>query len=115
MVGQRIIERVQALAVLGGEGDRIAEAEAVDLQQARLAGGAFALVGDRDYRLSLAAQPTGKVFVVGRHADPRVDQEEGHVGVGDGVLGLGAHARLQGFGGGLFQARRIDCNEAQIA
>ena len=101
--------------MLGGEGHRLAEAEAVNLQQPRLAGRALALVGDRDHRLSLDAQPIDKVLVEGRDANPRVDQEEGHVGDGDGVLGLVAHARLQGIGGRVFQACRVDGRKTQIA
>ena len=52
--------------------------------------------------------------VVGRDAGARVDQEQHHVGHGDGALGLGAHAPLQQFRGRILQSCRVDQREVEI-
>ena len=63
--------------------DRVAEAEAVELERLRLAAGLVDLVRDQEDRLVRAAQDRGELLVAGRDPGPRVDDEEDEVGLGD--------------------------------
>ena len=84
----RVVEIGQALAVLGRDRDRIAEAELIGFERAGLAGPALALVGDHDHRLAGAAHEIGECAVDRRQARARIDQEQDRVGAGDRRLGL---------------------------
>ena len=89
---QRVVEFAEALAVLGGKGDRIAEAEAEGLVGAVAPRHALGLVGDDDDRLSGAAHGRGEMAVGRRDPGARVDDEEDRVAIEQRGLGLGAHA-----------------------
>ena len=73
---ERVVEVGQALAVLGRDRDRLAEAESIGLDRAGVAGRALGLVGDEDDRLAERAQHRGEMPVERRHAGARVDQEQ---------------------------------------
>ena len=110
----RVVEVGEALAVLGGERDRIAEAERVGLGGAG-ARASLALVGDDDHRLAGAPHDVGEGAVDRRQAAAHVDQEQHRVGAADRHLGLRHHARGQAVGRGLVEARGVDDREAQVA
>ena len=67
--GERVVEIAEALAMLGGKRDRIAEAEAEGLIGAVAPGRALRLVGDEDDRLAGAAHELRRN--AGRSASPR--------------------------------------------
>ena len=113
-LAQGLIERAHPLPVLGRERHRIAQPQRESLEGARLPRLPFRLVGDEDHRLAGAAHEIGEIFVVRRHADARVDDEENGVGRDDGVLRLGAHAPFQRGARALLQPGRVDDGEAQI-
>ena len=112
---QRLEQIRQALAVLGRERDRIAEAQREGLVGACEAGAALGLVGDEDHGLAGAAHHFGERPVGGQDADARIDDEEDDVGIADGGLGLRAHAAEERFLGGFFEAGRVDDAEFEVA
>src|SRR5581483_8268013 len=87
----RFEELAHALAVGRGDGDRIAQAELVELRGRRVALQALALVrGDGERRAHLA-QLLGDQAVRRREPGARVDDEDHGVGLGDRLLGLARH------------------------
>ncbi len=111
---QRVVEFAQALAVLGGEGDRLAEAEAEHLVDAGLPRGAFRLVGDDDDRLTGAANGLGEMLVGGSEAGARVDHEQDRVAIDERRFRLRAHAPGERFRFALFKTRSVDDGEGQV-
>ena len=83
---QRVVEFAQALAMLGGEGDRLAKAETEHLVDARLPRGAFRLVGDDDDRLVGAAHRLREMLVGGGEPGARVDHEQDRVAIDEALL-----------------------------
>ena len=77
-----------AKALGGGHGQRLAQAEAMELGGQRQLGDAVALVGGDDARQRGAAQQVGDLLIARTHARAGVDHEHGHLRVGQ------ARARL---------------------
>ena len=111
---KRIIEFAEAFAVLGGKGDRIAEAEAEGLIGAVAPRHALGLVGDDDDRLAGAAHRRGEMAVGGGDPGARVDDEEDRVAVEQRGLGLRAHAAGERLGIALFEPGGVDDGEGEI-
>ena len=111
---QRVVEFAQALAVLGGEGDRLAKAERKHLVDARLPGGAFRLVGDEDDRLVGAAHRLSKMLVGGGEPGARVDHEQDRVAIDEGGFRLRAHAAGERFRIAFLETRRVDDGEGKV-
>ncbi len=101
--------------MLGADRDRLAEAERIGFERARLAGAALALIGDQDCGLAGLAHQIGE-GAIGRHrAGARIDQKQDRVGLRHRRRRLRLHARRKGFALGIFEAGGIDRLEAQIA
>ena len=111
---QRVVEFAQALAMLGGEGDRLAKAEAIDLVDARLPRCAFRLVGDDDDRLAGATHRLREMLVGGGEPGARVDHEQDRVAIDEGCLRLRTHAPGERFRIALLEARRVDDGEGKV-
>ena len=96
--GQFLDDRVEEVAGPGplqrGDGVQIAEAERIELGGLRLAAPRVGLVGDEHHGFAAAAQAVGDLVLDRDDAGLRVDDEEDHVGLVDGRLGLPAHGRL---------------------
>ena len=91
-VGEERLEQVgDALAVLGGELDGVAEAERERFENALLAGAPLGLVGDEHDRRRRAAEPAGDLLVERDDPGARIEQEQRDVGLRNGGLGLLAH------------------------
>ena len=99
--------------MLGGKGDRIAEAEAEGFIDA-VAPEAFGLVGDDDDRLAGAAHGRGEMPVGGVKARPRVDDKQDRVAIGERRFGLRAHAPGERVGIAFLQTRRVDDGEGEV-
>gem|GEM_PF-4239642 len=113
-VRQQRFEQVgNAHPVLGGERDRIAEAERIGLQHAAFAGAAFGLVGQHDHRHRRGAQPLADLLVQRRQPGARIDHEKCHIGGFQRRFGLLAHAAGKRFGLVVLPTRRIDDLEFQ--
>ena len=102
------LEIAQALAVLGGDGDRLAEAELERRVETFLAGAPLALVGDEHDGASRRAHQFAKRFVVRSHAFARVDDEQHEIGGGERRFALLAHALGDRAALGLLEPSRID-------
>jgi hypothetical protein len=79
-----------AVAVQRGKRDRVAEAEAVELERRRLPGRVVDLVREQKHRLVRLPEDLGDLLVAGRDPDLRVDDEEDEIGL------LHGRARLVG-------------------
>ena len=101
--------------MLGGNRDRVAEAERVGVQPARFAGGAFHLVGDQHGRLARLADEFGEHLVDPGRTAARVDHEKDRIGLPNRGLGLRAHAAGKALGRRLLKSRGIDHGEIKIA
>ncbi len=112
--GERVIEFAQALAVLGGEGDRIAEAEAEGFINPVPSRGAFSLVGDHDDRFASAMQALREMPVGGGETRARVDDEQDRVAIDERGLGLRAHPARERSRIALLEARSVDDGEGKI-
>jgi hypothetical protein len=82
---------LDAVAVRRRDRQRIAEAERVEVGSDHRAVDALGLVDDHMHRPPGAAQARGDVLVVRGAPGAAVDQEQQHVGLGDGLLGLARH------------------------
>ncbi len=105
----------EAFAVLGGEGDRVAEPKGERLVGAGHTGPALGLVGDEDDRASRPAGQFGEGLVGRQNTGAGVDHEQHHVGGEDRRFGLHPHPAGQGVVVGLFQAGGVDDPEDQAA
>ncbi len=118
-LGKRLAHRLEqvreALAMLGRDGDRLAQSERIGFVDARRLRPAFGLVGDENDRLARLAHEVGEGAIVRRHARAHVDEKQHRVRLGDRRLGLRAHAPDQARRGGLFQTGRIDDGKIEIA
>ncbi len=112
---QGIVEIAQALAMLGRDLDRVAQAQRVGFHRAGVALLALALVGDQHHRLVGAAREIGKGAIVRRQAGACIDHEHQGVGKSDRNLGLFLHPRGQRALGALVEARSVDEREFEIA
>ena len=112
---QGVVEVAEALAMLGGNLDRLAEAERIGFHRAGLAVLALALVGDQHHRLVGAAREIGKAAIVRRQAGARIDHEHQRVGQRDRGFGLLLHPRGQRALGAFVEAGGIDQREFEIA
>ena len=104
----RFAQVADALAVLGGDGNRLAEPQLERLVEAVGAGPSLALVGDQ-YDRPAGLPHRARESRIGRHHSiARIEQEQHCVGLGNGRLALRAHARGDGAGRGFLEARRVD-------
>ena len=101
--------------MLGGNRDRVAEAEVEGFVSAVAPGRPFRLVGDEDHRLAGTAHALGEVTIAFGHAGARVDEEQHGVAIGERRLGLGAHAPRQRLAVARLQAGGVDDGEDEIA
>ncbi len=102
-----------ALVVFGGDGERVAQAQAVGFQRVGQAEAALGLVGHQQHAAVLAAQPVGEMLVGRGDADARVDDEDDQVGLANRRLAAGAHAAVDRLGVALLQPGGID--QADVA
>jgi hypothetical protein len=112
MGDERFVKVGKALAVLGRDRDRVAEAEPERLVGAGHPRHALGLVGKHDYRLSRTAGEFGEGLVGGQDAGARIDNEENEIGFRDRGFGLRPHAPEQRALVGFFEAGRVDDSEA---
>ena len=99
--------------MLGGERDRIAEAEAERFVNA-VAPEAFGLVGDDDDRLAGAAHGRGEMPVGGVEPRPRVDDKQDRVAIRERGFRLRAHPPFERLRIAFRQTRRVDDREREI-
>ena len=111
---ERLQQVGRALAMLRRERDGIAEAERIGVDDAVRALLALGLVGQQDHRLAGPADEIGEGLVHRGEAEPGVDHEHHDIGLGDGRLGLGAHAAGERILVRLFQPGGVDHLEAQM-
>ncbi len=109
-----VVEIRHPLVVLGGDRDRLAETEGIGIESAG-AGLALGLVGHQHGRPPVPAQPVREVAIERRDAGAGVDEKEHRIGLRQRLLGLLLHARREGLGRGLVEARGIQHAEAEIA
>src|SRR4051812_5308102 len=102
-----------ALAMLGADRDRIAEAEAVGLIGALLPRAALGLVGHDHHRRRLGAEPARDLFVEGRHALAPVDHEQSRVRIAHRRLGLLPHPARERVRVLVLETRRVDHPEIE--
>ncbi len=115
-VGRQRLQKVaHALAVLGRDGNGIAEAKGVGLEQAGVGGGPFGLVGGEHQRDTGGAQEVGEAAVERRQPDAGVHQEQDGIGGLHRRLGLRGHAGGEAAGGRLVKAGGVDGDKAQVA
>ncbi len=112
---QRVVEIGQALVVLGGNRDRIAEAERVGVEPPAFAGGAFHLVGDQHDRLARLADELCEYAIDAGRTAARIDHEKYRIGLRHGSLSLRAHATGEALGRRFLKSRGIDHGEIKIA
>ena len=112
---QRLVEIGRALAMLGRQRDRLAEAQFVGVEHAAAPGGAFRLVGDEQDRLVDAPQRIGEMPVGRGHTGPRIDEEQDRVASRKRRFRLRAHAAGERGRIALLQSRRVDNGEDEIA
>ena len=101
-------EFADAFAVLGGDRDRIAEAQLEGFIEAVAAAAALALVGHQHDGRAGFAHHLREREVARHHAVARVHHEQRQIRLRDRLLALRPHARRDAAGGGFFQPRRID-------
>ena len=111
----RGVEIGHALAVLGRDGHRLAEAQPVGLAHAAAALAAFRLVGQQDHRRLVTPQMVGEDAVQRRDALAGVHHEQDQLGVIQRRLGLFAHARFQALVGDVLEARGVDQGQVDVA
>ena len=82
--GDHLVEQVAgAVAVHSGERDRVAEAEAVQLERERLLRRVVDLVREHEHGLPGEAKDLGQLLVAGHHAGAGVGDEQDEVGLLD--------------------------------
>jgi hypothetical protein len=86
------------LAMLRAHRDRLAEAEGKGLEDPGLAGSAFGLVGRKNDRRALRAEPAGDFLVQRSRPGAGVDQEQSDIGIAHSGDGLRTHPARQGVG-----------------
>ena len=90
------------------DGNRVAEAEAVELQRVEVFARVVELVGEHEYLPARLAQDLGELLVTGRHPRLRVDDEQHEVGLLDGLPRLRRDLRAERSGVGAVDPARID-------
>ena len=111
---QGVVELAEALAVFGGKGDRVAEAEAKSLVGAVAPREPLGLVRDDDDRLSGAPNRCGKMAVGGGDPGPGVDEEQDRVAVEKGRFRLRPHPADERLRIALFEPGCVDDGEREI-
>ncbi len=104
----------QTGAMLGRQRHRLAKAEVVALEQARIGGAPLGLVADQVHLLASAAQHLSKALIQRGHAGARIVHEQDDVGFANGKFGLLAHAIFEGAIGAVLVASGIEDLKAQI-
>ncbi len=112
---ERRVEIGKPLAMLGGQRDRLAEAEREGFERTGGGGAALALVGDHDGRLAGLAHQLGKRTVARGEAAARIDHEEHRIGRLDRGPGLRHHAPRQAAGRRLLEPGGVHHHEVEIA
>jgi hypothetical protein len=100
------------VAVHGRDGNRVAEAEPVELECLGLAPGLVDLVRDQEDRLARAAEDRRQLFVARCDPRPRVDDEQHEVCLGDRAARLLDDLLRQRRGVGDVDPARVDEQEA---
>ena len=106
---------MQTLAVGSGQRHWLAEAEAIGLQEPRLAGTTVVLVGCQHHRQAGAPEDAGQVMVEWADAGPGVDEHQDHLRCRHGAFGLGLDPAGERVGGGALEAGGIDGRECEVA
>ena len=110
--GRRLDDLVQevagAVAVERRDGDRVAEAETVELERLEVAARVVELVREHENRPPRHAQDLGELLVAGRHAGLRIDDEEHEVGLLDRLTRLRRDLRAERPGVRAVDAARVD-------
>ena len=101
-------EIAQAFAVLGRDGDRLAQPQLVGVVEALGAGAPLALVGDEDDGPPGLAHDARERRIGGHHAVAGVEHEQHQVRTRDRRLALGAHARGDAARRRFLQPGRVD-------
>ena len=102
------LEIAETLAMLGGDGDRLAEAELEGRVEAFLGGATLALVGDEHDGASRRAHQFAERLVVRSYALARVDDEQHQIGGAKRRFALLAHALGDRAALGVLEAGRVD-------
>src|SRR5262249_38682593 len=80
--GDDLVEEVTgAVPVQRRDGDRVAEAEAVELERLQVSSRIVELVGENEDGSTGRTQDVGELLVAGSHAGRRIDDEEDEVGL----------------------------------
>ena len=87
-------ELLAPLTVAGGDGERLAESERMEVRGHHVGVEPLGLVEDERDRLSGAAQLARHELILRREPGARVGEQQQPIGLGDRTLGLGAHLRL---------------------
>ncbi len=111
---QRLVQVGHALAVLGRDLHRRAEAELVAFGDPALAGAALGLVGDEDQRRVVGAQPLREVAVERGDAGTRVEHQQRDVAVDQRGVGLRAHPPGERRGVGILEPGGVDDAELEV-
>ena len=110
--GQRLEQVRRPLAMLGADGDGLAQAERPGIEHARLAQRPFRLVGDQHQGDGGPSKPTRDLLVERGHAGPRVDHEQRCIGAFQAGFGLRAHPAGQAGGIVVLPPGGVDDGEA---
>ena len=97
-----------AASVLGGDGQRIAQAQTVEIGEPRLLGRRLHLVGHEEHERMRLAEQGGNLQVEPRHTLAHVHDEEHDVGFLEGGQHLTAHALDQWLGRRRIEAAGVD-------
>ena len=100
--------------MLGGERDRIAEAETEGFVDAGLARSALGLVGDDDDWLAGATHSLREMAVGVGDAGARIEHEQDRVAIDEGHFRLRAHSARERFRFPLFEAGGVDDGEGEV-
>ena len=110
-----MIKLVHPFAVFRRNPQRFTKAERIGLKETALARATLGFVRAKDHIRILFSQDVSKDFVRRRDAHTCVDQEQTNVRHFHRTLGQTAHTALKAVVGRVFETRRIDHSESQMA
>ena len=115
LAGEQVDDAVEqvagAVAVQGGERERVAEAELVELDRLEVLARVVDLVREHDHRLLRGPQGDRQLLVARRDPVPGVDDEEDEVGLLDRRARLLRDLGAERVGGQVVDAARVDQEE----
>ena len=115
LAGEQVDDAVEqvagAVAVQGGERERVAEAELVELDRLEVLARVVDLVREHDHRLLRGPQGDRQLLVARRDPVPGVDDEEDEVGLRDRRARLLRDLGAERVGGEVVDAARVDQEE----